>query len=85
MPGWAVELPYDTARDLGQRFLQDAIYFFTGDLLQVNHCDNHQRLVELVYFASECISNVFGILPTPAEKADIGASVLLAIIGPSEL
>lgn len=38
-PGWAVDLTFHDACDLGQRFLQDAIYFIRGDELFVSHCD----------------------------------------------
>jgi hypothetical protein len=38
-PGWAVELSFSDACDLGQKFLQDAIYFVNDDRLYVSHCD----------------------------------------------
>ena len=39
-PGWAVELPIDTSRALGLKYLQHAIYFVRGDQLSVHICDN---------------------------------------------
>lgn len=44
-PGWAVELPFDEACDLGQIFLQDAIYLIDGDHLFVTHCDGRRRRI----------------------------------------
>jgi hypothetical protein len=37
-PGWAVEMDLAEACDLGLRYLQDAIYFVTGDELWVTLC-----------------------------------------------
>ncbi len=37
-PGWAVEMPLSDACDLGLRYLQDAIYFVSGDELRVIPC-----------------------------------------------
>ena len=44
-PGWASELPFDEACDLGQMFLQDAIYLIDADHLYVTHCDGRRRRV----------------------------------------
>lgn len=59
-PGWAIELPFDDACDLGQKFLQDAIYIIVEDRLSVSHCDErrqmlfigefHQRLIPMSVF-----------------------------------
>lgn len=38
-PGWAVVLPFEETCDLGQRFLQTAIYWVEGDALSVSYCD----------------------------------------------
>jgi hypothetical protein len=38
-PGWAVEMALCDACDLGRRYLQDAIYFVSGDELRVFLCD----------------------------------------------
>jgi hypothetical protein len=38
-PGWAVEIPLAEACNLGLRYLQDAIYFVSGDELRVILCD----------------------------------------------
>ena len=37
-PGWAVEMTLSDACDLGLRYLQDAIYFVSGDELRVILC-----------------------------------------------
>lgn len=37
-PGWAVAISLDEARNLGRQFLQDAIFWVTGDELWVTHC-----------------------------------------------
>lgn len=37
-PGWAVEMGVSDACDLGLRYLQDAIYFVSGDELWVSLC-----------------------------------------------
>lgn len=38
-PGWAAELAFDDACNLGLQFLQDAIYFVRDDALLVSRCD----------------------------------------------
>lgn len=42
-PGWAVDLSFSDACDLGQRFRQDAIYFVRGDKLFVSCCDERRN------------------------------------------
>lgn len=42
-PGWAVALPWETACDLGAKYLQDAIFYVEGDALTVSHCDPVRR------------------------------------------
>ncbi|MFM8780825.1 MAG: DUF3293 domain-containing protein [Gemmatimonadota bacterium] len=37
-PGWAVELPFETACLLGKTFAQDAIYWVDEDTLSVSSC-----------------------------------------------
>ena len=51
-PGWAMELPSDAACDLGQMFLQDAIYFVDADHLYVTHCDGRRRRIRIGEFRS---------------------------------
>ena len=46
-PGWAVEITFDKACDLGMQFKQDAIYFVLQDELNVSYCDE-RRLCVLV-------------------------------------
>jgi hypothetical protein len=36
--GWAVALDFDTAREIGRRFHQDAIFEISGDELRVTRC-----------------------------------------------
>lgn len=43
-PGWAVEMPWDEACDIGLRFKQDAIYTVKGDELSVTRCDHRRGL-----------------------------------------
>lgn len=49
-PGWAVEMPWDEACDLGLRFKQDAIYSVRGDELTVTFCDHRRGLVPVGAF-----------------------------------
>jgi hypothetical protein len=44
-PGWAADIPFDAACDLGLRCRQDAIYYVSGDTLSVSFCDGRRRLV----------------------------------------
>ena len=41
-PGWAVQLDFETACDIGQKYLQDAMYFVSGDTLSISYCDIHR-------------------------------------------
>lgn len=49
-PGWAVPLPFDEACDLGERFLQDALYVVRDDRLFVSYCDERRALVPVGFF-----------------------------------
>jgi hypothetical protein len=42
-PGWATELSFADACDLGQCFLQDAVYIIREDALFVSHCDSRRQ------------------------------------------
>lgn len=44
-PGWAVEMDFESACDVGRRFRQDAIYWVTGDQLWVSRCDASRQPV----------------------------------------
>jgi hypothetical protein len=46
-PGWAVDLPFNDACDLGLRFQQDAIYYVDQDLLSVSHCDCRRQRIPI--------------------------------------
>ena len=50
--GWAVDLPFEVACDLGLKFAQDAIYFVEGDWLYVSYCDSRRQLVFVGMFRS---------------------------------
>lgn len=51
-PGWALELPFDEASELGQTFLQDAIYFVDVDLLSVSYCNSRRKKLFVGAFRS---------------------------------
>ena len=42
-PGWAVDMNWTIACDIGQRYKQEAIYFVIKDSLYVTHCDPQKR------------------------------------------
>ena len=46
-PGWAAEVDFEIACDIGRRFHQDAIYYVNGDTLAVNSCDARRGLVAI--------------------------------------
>ena len=41
-PCWAIAISFDEACDIGEEFLQDAIYYVVGDDLFVSHCDSRR-------------------------------------------
>ena len=49
-PGWAVDLPFDEACELGHVFLQDAMFFVDADHLYVTHCDVRRRRIPVGEF-----------------------------------
>ena len=49
-PGWAADISFDEACDLGLRYRQDAIYRVSGDTLSVSYCDGRRRLVTVGAF-----------------------------------
>jgi hypothetical protein len=51
-PSWAVELPLDEGCNIGQRFLQDAIYHVKNDELSVTRCNERVALVRVGSFRS---------------------------------
>ncbi len=51
-PGWAVEVDLQDARDIGRRFLQDAIYIVETDVLWVVSCAGDDPPVEVGTFSS---------------------------------
>lgn len=51
-PGWTAPIGFDAACDLGQRYLQDALYYVEGDALSVSYCDARRQRVSLGGFRS---------------------------------
>ena len=49
-PGWAVDLAFEDACDLGDRFRQDAIYWVRSGELFVSRCDDRRALVRVGSF-----------------------------------
>ncbi len=49
-PGWAAQMTWQDACDLGLQFRQDAIYFVEGDHLFVTFCDSRRQLVPVGAF-----------------------------------
>ncbi len=49
-PGWAAELPFEDACDLGLKFLQDAIYYVEDDRLFVSYCDKRRQRMPVDVF-----------------------------------
>ena len=41
-PCWATAISFDEACEIGEEFLQDAIYYVEGDHLYVSHCDSRR-------------------------------------------
>jgi hypothetical protein len=56
--GWAVELTWQEACDLGEKYLQDAIYFVSGDELLVSYCDIRRGLVPVGTFRDRLTSTI---------------------------
>lgn len=54
-PGWTVPLGFSAACDLGQRYLQDALYYVEGDALSVSYCDARRQRLALGSFRSRLI------------------------------
>lgn len=50
-PGWAVSINFESACDLGHRYLQDALYVVRGGVLYLSFCDDRRQLVHVGEFA----------------------------------
>ena len=50
-PGWAVSMNFESACDLGHRYLQDALYVVRNGVLYVSFCDDRRQLVHVGDFA----------------------------------
>lgn len=57
-PGWAVAMAWQKGCDLGTEYLQDAIYFVSGNELQVTHCDSRRELVHVGTFRDRLASTI---------------------------
>ena len=49
-PGWAVEIEFETACDIGLKYHQDAVYLVSGDTLSVSFCDRRRGLTDVGAF-----------------------------------
>ena len=49
-PGWAFEMSFEEACDLGRKYRQDAIYHGQGDQLSVTYCDQRRAMVPVGRF-----------------------------------
>ena len=52
-PCWAIAISFDEACDIGEEFLQDAIYYVVGDDLFVSHCDSRRVKTPISKFSLE--------------------------------
>ncbi len=50
-PCWAIAISFDEACDIGEEFLQDAIYYVVGDDLFVSHCDSRRVKIPISKFS----------------------------------
>lgn len=44
-PGWAADISWEQACDIGLKFKQDAIYFVSSNTLTVSYCDTRRNPV----------------------------------------
>jgi hypothetical protein len=49
-PGWAAEIPFDEACNIGLRFRQDALYHILDDDLSVSYCDGRRQRIPVGSF-----------------------------------
>lgn len=49
-PGWAAEISFEEACNIGLRFKQDALYHVKADKLSVSYCDERRKLVPVGSF-----------------------------------
>lgn len=49
-PGWAVNLNFEAACNLGQQFRQDAIYYVVDNVLYVSFCDQRRAQIPVDSF-----------------------------------
>ena len=50
-PYWATAISFDEGCDIGEEFLQDAIYYVEGDQLYVSHCDSRRAKTSISKFS----------------------------------
>lgn len=51
-PGWAAQIDWNEACDIGLRFKQDAVYFVQNDVLRVTYCDERRDLIQVGRFSA---------------------------------
>ena len=56
-PSWAAALPWETLCDLGQEFLQCALYYVKDDAMYVSFCDVRRQLVPMGSFRTRVQTN----------------------------
>jgi len=49
-PGWGAEIGFEKACDIGQEWLQDAVYFVQDEILSVSFCDHRRKLFQVGKF-----------------------------------
>ena len=68
-PGWAVNLPFDTACDIGLRYKQDAIYYVKKDTLSVSFCDKRRGSIAVGPFTPRVHTSAGGPVVRPGYAA----------------
>lgn len=63
--GWAVNVGWKQARDIGLILKQDAIYFIAGNTVAVSYCDNRKKLIAVGDFISRLRGKSFSTQSPP--------------------
>ena len=58
-PGWAFEMSFEKACDLGMCYLQDALYHVAGDALSVSFCNARRKRILLGSFRKRLHLEIF--------------------------
>lgn len=56
-PGWAAQLDFDAACDLGAAYRQTALYYVQAGILHLSFCDERRKLVEVDGFQERFTPN----------------------------